>query len=132
MRQITWEISYKDFFCFVLFCFSENCQEPYLEPKQMPKVELFGKILNGFYLLTFFAKKPYHKCLTVFQKRLWCLYMLPFCFLHWLKSCSGSFIQAFFIWETNKWSLVELDSNDCIGICLGGLSIGLLRRLVVL
>ena len=44
----------------------------------------------------------------------------------------------FFIWETKKGvtgrvrQVVILVSNDCKGICLGGLGIGRLRRVVVL
>ena len=33
----------------------------------------FLKIVNALELLTFFVKKPHHKCSTVFQKRLCCL-----------------------------------------------------------
>ena len=58
-----------------------------------------------------------------------------FLFLCWVKFC---FRQAFFIWETKKVvagcvrQVVVLYSNDCMGICLGGLSIGSLRRVVIL
>ena len=46
---------------------------------------------------------------------------------------SGCFRQAFFIWETKKWSLVALDrwSSYTVRLCLAGLSIGCLRRVVV-
>ena len=46
--------------------------------------------------------------------------------------------RLFFIWETKKVvagrvrQVVVLYSNDCMGICLGGLNIGRLRRVVVL
>ena len=46
--------------------------------------------------------------------------------------------RLFFIWETKKVvagrvkQVVVLYSNDCTGICWGGLSIGRLRRVVVL
>ena len=46
--------------------------------------------------------------------------------------------RLFFIWETKKViagcveKVVILYGNDCIGIGLGGLSIGPLRRVVVL
>ena len=63
-----------------------------------------------------------------------CLFAI-FC---WVKFCSGCFRQVFFIWETKKVvaghvrQVVIKDSNDCMGICLGGLSIGHLRQVVVL
>ena len=43
--------------------------------RAQPKVYdgAFLNKVNDFYLLTFFAKKPHHKHLTVFQKRLCCL-----------------------------------------------------------
>ena len=37
----------------------------------------------------------------------------------------------FFIWESKKWLLVAIDSNDWTGICLGGLSSGRLTEMVV-
>ena len=46
--------------------------------------------------------------------------------------------RLFFIWETKKVvaghvkQLIVLHSNDCMGICLGGLSIGRLRQVVIL
>ena len=46
--------------------------------------------------------------------------------------------RLFFIWETKKVvagcvkQVVVLYSNDCIGIHLGGLSLGHLRQVVVL
>ena len=46
--------------------------------------------------------------------------------------------RFFFIWETRKLvagrvrQVVVLYSNNCMGICLGELSIGRLRRVVVL
>ena len=45
--------------------------------------------------------------------------------------------RSFFIWETKVVAgrfrqVVVLPSNDCMGIRLGGLSIGRLRRVVVL
>ena len=68
--------------------------------------------------------------------------MLPyvcFPFLRWAKFCSGCFGQVFFlIWETKKVvagcirQLVILCSNDCMGICLCGHSIGRLRRGAIL
>ena len=45
------------------------------------------------------------------------------------------FERLFFIWETKKvvaGRVVVLYSNDCMGICWGGLVIGRLRRVVVL
>ena len=67
--------------------------------------------------------------------------MLPyFCFLFlcWVLFRSGCFRQIFFIWETKKVvagcvrQMVILYSNNCMGICLGRLSIGHLRQVVVL
>ena len=67
--------------------------------------------------------------------------LLCFCFLffRWVMFCSGCFRQVFFfIWETKKVvagrvrQLVVLYSNNCMGICFGGLSIGRLRQVVVL
>ena len=46
--------------------------------------------------------------------------------------------RLFFIWETKKVvagcvkQVVVLYSNDCMGIRLGGLNLGLLRQVVVL
>ena len=54
------------------------------------------------------------------------------------KVFSGCFRLAFFIWKTKKVvtgrvrQVVVLHSNDCTGICLGRLSIGRLRQVVVL
>ena len=61
-----------------------------------------------------------------------------FSFLRWVKFCRGCFRQVFFIWETKKVvagrvkQVVVLHSNDCMGICLGGLSNGRLRRVMAL
>ena len=62
-----------------------------------------------------------------------------FPFLPWVKFCSGHFRQVFFfIWETKKVvagrvrQVVVLYSNDCMGICLGRLSTGRLRLVVIL
>ena len=61
-----------------------------------------------------------------------------FPFLCWVKFCSGCFRQAFFIWLTKKVAaghvrkVVILYSNNFIGICFGGLSVGHLRQVVVL
>ena len=63
---------------------------------------------------------------------------VPFPFLCWVKFWSGCFRQVFFIWETKKVvagrvrQVVILYSDDCMGICLGGLSTGHLRQVVVL
>ena len=63
---------------------------------------------------------------------------LSFAFLCWIKFFSGCFRQAFFHLGDKKViagcveKVVILNSNDCIGIGLGGLSIGPLRRVVVL
>ena len=60
-----------------------------------------------------------------------------FTFLRWVKFCGGCFRQVFFIWETKKAvadpvrRLVVLYSNDRIGTCMGGLSVGRLRRVAV-
>ena len=56
-------------------------------------------------------------------------------FLVFLHSFAGkSFVVVvldfFFIWEPKKWSLVALKSNDLMGICLGGLSIGRFTEVV--
>ena len=46
--------------------------------------------------------------------------------------------RLFFIWETKKVvaghvkRMIVLYSNGCTGICLGGLSIGRLRQVVIL
>ena len=54
------------------------------------------------------------------------------------KAFSGCFRQAFFVWETKKVvaglvrQVVVLHSNDCMGICFGGLSMGHLRQVVAL
>ena len=46
--------------------------------------------------------------------------------------------RVFFIWGTKKVvagrvrQVVVLYSNNCMGVCLGGLSIGRLRRVVAL
>ena len=67
--------------------------------------------------------------------------MLPYvCFpLRWIKFRSGCFRQNFFSFGRQKKvvagrvrQVVVLYSNDCMGICLGGLSIGRYRRVVVL
>ena len=68
--------------------------------------------------------------------------MLPcfcFLFLRWVMFCSGCFRQVLFSFGRQKKvvagrvrQVVVLYSNDCMGICLGGLSIGRLRRVVVL
>ena len=67
--------------------------------------------------------------------------MLPyvsFPFLHTVKFCSGCFRQVFFIWETKIVvagrirQVVVLYSNNCMGFCLGGLSLGRLKQVVVL
>ena len=56
-----------------------------------------------------------------------------FPFLRWVKFFSGCFRQVFFIWETKKViadcvrQVVVLYNNNCVGICLGGLSIGCRR-----
>ena len=34
-------------------------------------------------------------------------------------------------WSQKKWLLVALDSNNWMGICLGGLSIGHLAEVVI-
>ena len=68
--------------------------------------------------------------------------LLPYVFFTFLccvKFFSGCFRRGFFfIWETKKvvagcigW-VVNLYSNNCVGICLDGLSIGRLRWVVVL
>ena len=57
-----------------------------------------------------------------------------FPFLHWIKFCSGCFRQAFFHLGNKRMvagcvrQMVISYSNDCMGIDLGGLSIG---RLIV-
>ena len=68
--------------------------------------------------------------------------MLPcfcFLFLRWVMFCSGCFRQVLFSFGRQKKvvagrvrQVVVLYSNDCMGICWGGLSIGRLRRVVVL
>ena len=61
-----------------------------------------------------------------------------FPFLCSVKFFSSCLRQVFFIWETKRVvashvrQLVVLYSNNCMGICLGGLSIGCLRWVVVL
>ena len=61
-----------------------------------------------------------------------------FPFLWWVKFCGGCYRQVFFIWETKKVvtgcvrQVVILYSNNCMGICLGALSIRCLRQVVVL
>ena len=44
------------------FFFWQYYQELYLEPNQKSMVDLFAKIVNDFWLLTFSAKNPHHKC----------------------------------------------------------------------
>ena len=83
----------------------------------------FAKIVNDFQLLTFFAKKPHHKCqivlpvkkkeinlyyFTYFYMILYDFINCPafvdifFAFLCWIKFCSCCFRQVFFIWESKK------------------------------
>ena len=64
--------------------------------------------------------------------------MHSFPFLRWIKFRSGCFRQVFFHLGDKKVvtgrvrQAVVLYSNNCMGIGLGGLSIGGLRRVVVL
>ena len=68
--------------------------------------------------------------------------MLPnvyFSFLWWVKFFGGCYGQVFYhLGDKKKMvagrvrQVVVLYSSNCIGICLGGLSIGRLRRVVVL
>ena len=53
-----------------------------------------------------------------------------FPFLCEVKFCSGYFRQVFFHFGDKK--IGRWYSNDCIGILLGGLSVGRLRRVVFL
>ena len=58
-----------------------------------------------------------------------------FPFLRWVKFLVVVLDRLFFIWETNKvvtGSTGGRLSNNCMGICLGRLSIRHLRRVVVL
>ena len=63
------------------------------------------------------------------ERRLFFMHCSLF-FFRWLKFCSYCFRRVFFIWESKKWLLVVLDSNDQAGIWLGGLSIGRLLEVV--
>ena len=60
-----------------------------------------------------------------------------FPFLCWVKFCSGYFRQVYFHLGDKKVvaghvrQVVILYSNDCMGIFLGGLSVGHLRRVVI-
>ena len=66
------------------------------------------------------------------------LLYVSFPFLHWVKFCNDCFRQVFFIWETIKVvasrvrQMVVLYIKNCMGICLGGLINGPLRRVVIL
>ena len=62
-----------------------------------------------------------------------------FRFFRWVKLISGCFRQFFFTFGRQKKvvagrirQVVFLYSNDCMGICLGRLSVGRLRQVVVL
>ena len=57
-------------------------------------------------------------------------------FVRWVKFCSGCFRQVFFSFERQKKSLVVLDrwlpyTATIMGICLGGLSIGRHKEVLV-
>ena len=59
-----------------------------------------------------------------------------FAFLFWVTFCSDCFRKVFFLNLGDKkklllLALVVLYSNNCMEICLGGLTIGRLRRVVV-
>ena len=59
-----------------------------------------------------------------------------FPFFHWIKFCSGCFRQVFFhlgdiIVAGRVRQAVVLYSNNCMGIGLGGLSIGHLIEVVL-
>ena len=64
--------------------------------------------------------------------------MYCFPFLRWIIFCSGCFRQIFFHLGDKKVvadcvrQVVVLYSDDCMGICLVGLSIGRLRQVVIL
>ena len=65
--------------------------------------------------------------------------IICFSFLRWVKFCRGCFRQGFFfIWETKKVvagrvkQVVVLHSNDCMRICLEGLSTGRLKQVIAL
>ena len=66
-----------------------------------------------------------------------CLIFVSY-FFCWAKFCSGCLKQGFFLFgRQKKWSLVALKghlkySNDYMGVCLDGISIGHLRRVVIL
>ena len=63
--------------------------------------------------------------------------MHSFPFFRWIKFYSGSYRQIFFHLGDKKVvacclrQVVVLYSNDCMGIGLGGISIGCLRRVVI-
>ena len=64
---------------------------------------------------------------------------ISFPFFRTVKFCSGCFRQVFFhLGDKKKWSQVVLDrvvilySKNCMEICLGRLSVGCLRQVVVL
>ena len=44
----------------------QGISEVYLQPRQTSRVELFAKIVDGWKLLTMFAKKLYLRYLTYF------------------------------------------------------------------
>ena len=89
--------------------------------KQRAKIEHRAKIVNNFQLLTIFGKMLHHRCLGRFQIG------------------SGQYIfEVYFIWGTKKVvaccirQVVVLYSNDYMVTGLGRLSIGHLRRVVIL
>ena len=55
-----------------------------------------------------------------------------FSFLRWVKFYSGCFRETKIVIAGHIRQVVVLYSNDCMGICLSGLSIPCLRQVVVL
>ena len=99
-----------------------------------------------FYKLSSFCRHQTNLALkssngvNISRERCFLLCIVPyvcFPFLCWIKFFSGCF-RLFFIWETKKMvtgcirQLIVLYSNDCMGIRWGGLSIGHLRRVIIL
>ena len=66
-----------------------------------------------------------------------CCLMFVFHFFAGLRFCSGCFRKVLFIWKTKKVvagcvrQVIVLYSNDCMRICLSGLSIDRLIELVI-
>ena len=55
-----------------------KCLETYLGPCRAFMMEIFVEIVNNFYLLTVFAEKLHHRCLTGSEIRHWYGGLNPF------------------------------------------------------